>query len=347
MKKKIILFPILFVTFFIYGQNDTIFVSTDKFDTKIEFLINKIDNDFDQKFNSVQSNNSLLKADLLDSLKQQNQRLNKLDGILSLQNNVFQQVLLELKSLKDSISSIELKSSKQIIALEELLKEKVKGISSEQLQLKDNLGVINKKTTNKFENLSLTISSKVQWGYLLIFGCILLALGLFYLIRKKVSDTSTKLDNQLEITSKKLESEQLKLDQKLIELYESKLVTQKAEIESSQKKDKDIDHSLALKVGDEIIRMRKNISSMPVDTKGLKQLSKALQRIQDTFKVNGYEMIEMLDKPYNEGMKVVANFVPDDNLEAGQQIITRIIKPQVNFNGVMVQSAQIEVSIGE
>jgi hypothetical protein len=347
MKNKIILLPILFATFFIYGQNDTTFVSNDRLDTEIEFLINKIDNDFDQKFNSVQSNNLLLKADLLDSLKQQNQRLNKLDGILSLQNNVFQQVLLELKSLKDSISSIKLQSSKQIIALEELLKEKVKGISSEQLQLKDNLGVINEKTTNKFENLSLTISSKVQWGYLLIFGCILLALGLFYLIRKKVSDTSTKLDNQLEITSKKLESEQLKLDQKLIELYESKLVTQKTEIESSQKKDKDIDHSLALKVGDEIIRMRKNISSMPVDTKGLKQLSKALQRIQDTFKVNGYEMIEMLDKPYNEGMKVVANFVPDDNLDAGQQIITRIIKPQVNFNGVMVQSAQIEVSIGE
>jgi len=93
--------------------------------------------------------------------------------------------------------------------------------------------------------------------------------------------------------------------------------------------------------------MRKNLSSMPEGTKGLKQLSKALQRIQDTFKVNGYEMIEMLNKPYNEGMKVVANFVPDENLEDGQQIITRIIKSQINFKGVMIQSAQIEVSVGE
>ena len=86
---------------------------------------------------------------------------------------------------------------------------------------------------------------------------------------------------------------------------------------------------------------------MPENTKGLKQFSKALQRIQDTFKINGYEMIEMLNKPYNEGMKVVANFVPDENLQSGQQIITRIIKPQINFNGIMIQSAQIEVSVSE
>ena len=46
-------------------------------------------------------------------------------------------------------------------------------------------------------------------------------------------------------------------------------------------------------------------------------------------------------------MKSVASFVTDENLKKGDQIITRIIKPQVNFNGKMVQSAQIEVSIGE
>ncbi len=86
---------------------------------------------------------------------------------------------------------------------------------------------------------------------------------------------------------------------------------------------------------------------MPDDTRGVRQLSKALQRIQDTFKVNGYEMVEMLNKPYVEGMKVVVNFITDENLEKGKQIITKIIKPQINFNGKMIQSAQIEVSVGQ
>ena len=82
-------------------------------------------------------------------------------------------------------------------------------------------------------------------------------------------------------------------------------------------------------------------------TKGLKQLSSSVKRIQDNFMANGYELVEMLGKEYSEGMKVTANFIPSENIEKGKEIITRIIKPQVNFNGVMIQTAQIEVSIGE
>jgi hypothetical protein len=52
----------------------------------------------------------------------------------------------------------------------------------------------------------------------------------------------------------------------------------------------------------------------------------------------------MLGKPYNDGMKVTASFVEDENLEPGKQIITGIIKPQINYNGTMIQAAQITVS---
>ncbi len=43
-------------------------------------------------------------------------------------------------------------------------------------------------------------------------------------------------------------------------------------------------------------------------------------------------------------MKVTANFVEDEELKEGEQIITSIIKPQINYRGVMIQSAQITVS---
>ena len=43
-------------------------------------------------------------------------------------------------------------------------------------------------------------------------------------------------------------------------------------------------------------------------------------------------------------MKVTANFIEDENLEQGQQIITGIIKPQINYKGKMIQAAQITVS---
>jgi hypothetical protein len=46
-------------------------------------------------------------------------------------------------------------------------------------------------------------------------------------------------------------------------------------------------------------------------------------------------------------MKVSAKFKPDNTLKQGEQIITRIIKPQVNYNNVIIQEAHVEVSIGK
>jgi hypothetical protein len=46
-------------------------------------------------------------------------------------------------------------------------------------------------------------------------------------------------------------------------------------------------------------------------------------------------------------MKVSAKFKPDVTLKQGEQIITRIIKPQVNYNNVIIQEAQVEVSVGQ
>jgi hypothetical protein len=125
---------------------------------------------------------------------------------------------------------------------------------------------------------------------------------------------------------------------KLVQEERSKIPANKSE---------EIDHSLALKVADEIVRINKNLSNMDANTKGLKQLSASVKRIEDTFAANGYDMPEILNKPFDPRMKMIANMVEDENLEKGIEIITKIIKPQVNYKGVQIQSAQVEVSVGQ
>lgn len=58
----------------------------------------------------------------------------------------------------------------------------------------------------------------------------------------------------------------------------------------------------------------------------------------------GYEIVNMLGKPYHQGYKVIATFSEDENLPPNSQIITRVIKPQINYNGKMIQSSEIHVS---
>ena len=86
---------------------------------------------------------------------------------------------------------------------------------------------------------------------------------------------------------------------------------------------------------------------MDSKTKGLKQLNRSVEKLRDNLTANGYEMPQMLRQPFHQGMKVIiANSVPDENLERGTEIITKILIPQVNYNGIMIQTAQIEVSVG-
>jgi ribonucleotide monophosphatase NagD (HAD superfamily) len=163
-------------------------------------------------------------------------------------------------------------------------------------------------------------------------------LGLvFALLRRRIKASSTEvraLKSDIDVLNERIISS----DQSLLDFIKQQ---ESAVLNTTQEK---ADHSLALKIADEVVRIENNLSRMDPSVRGYKQLSAALRRIKDNFAANGYELVDMLGKPYKEGMKVIANFVTDENLEEGQQIITSIIKPQINYDGVMIQAAQVTVS---
>ena len=127
------------------------------------------------------------------------------------------------------------------------------------------------------------------------------------------------------------------------ELEELQKISQQATA-TSQPVDVEPDHSLVKALADRITFMEMTLYRMDSSVKGHKQLSKSIRNMKDNLLANGYELVEMLGKDYVDGMKVVASFVIDENLEEGKQIITGITKPQINYKGKMIQAAQITVS---
>ena len=83
---------------------------------------------------------------------------------------------------------------------------------------------------------------------------------------------------------------------------------------------------------------------MDKSVKGHRQLTRGVSRLKDNLAANGYEITNLLGKSYNDGMKISATFIMDDSLEKNTQIISGVIKPQILFNGKLIQAAQIEVS---
>lgn len=217
-------------------------------------------------------------------------------------------------------------------------------------KIADDLGTKIQKTGEQAETRISELGGDVEKNrlYWIIATLVTLLLGalMYLLLGKRIKSSQTDVETQIRNTKKSLEEESLKLDNKLIEVLETQLKVQQEESKNQPiATNEKADHSLALKVADEIVRMQKNISRMDADIKGLKPLEKGIERIQANFAANGYEMINLLNNEYDERMNIdVINFVEDDTLESGKKIISKIIKPQINFNGILIQRAQVEVS---
>lgn len=280
------------------------------------------------------------------------------------QNNIKR----EFNSLRGEVSVLKNKNAKaesRISALESLnkdlslkldsLQKEYDNLANDQKADKSELSTIIGETNEKVLATEQILSSRTLWGICGIIALIVALAATVWAFMKKIKSGSTSIDDVRKAQSsleeaqenirkaqEKMQEETIQLDNKLIEVLSKQSVS--APITTD---DGEVDHSLTLKVADEIVKIEMNLSRMDESIKGYKQLSRGVQRIKDNFKANDYEIVDMLGKPYQAGMKAAVTFVTDDTLEPGQQIISRIIKPQVNYKQVMIQAAQIEVSQAE
>lgn len=280
------------------------------------------------------------------------------------QNNIKR----DFNLLKGEVSALKNKNAKaesRISVLESLNKDlslKLDSLQSEYDNLANNqkadkseLSTIIGETKEKVQATEQILSSRTLWGICGIIALIVALAATVWAFMKKIKSGSTSIDDVRKAQSsleqaqenirkaqEKMQEETIQLDNKLIEVLSNQPVSAPVATDNGE-----VDHSLTLKVADEIVKIEMNLSRMDESIKGYKQLSRGVQRIKDNFKANDYEIVDMLGKPYQAGMKAAVTFVTDDSLEPGQQIISRIIKPQVNYKQVMIQAAQIEVSQAE
>lgn len=270
---------------------------------------------------------------------EQEKKVKKLQNEVVVLNRKLKQ---QTKSSQEEIDSLKAK----IEVTNRLLMKSTKDLKGEI----GDVELFSKKETNSLQEMLKDWSFVGAITFLLFaFVIIVVIVFMYWFLRKRIKSSSSAIDSiknaQSEISNaqNKLQEDALKLDEKLIELLDKQLNIQQT-TSVTTKEEKEVDHSLAKKVADEIVRIELNLSRMDASVKGHKQLSKAVERIKNNFLAQGYEIVDMLGKPYNEGMKVVANFIMDDTLKEGEQKITGITKPQINYNGTMIQAAEITVS---
>lgn len=223
----------------------------------------------------------------------------------------------------------------QIDSLNDKINELNDSLAVAKQILSNDINKTNVVVADNRDTLSSSIKSRTIYGILGLVSLLLLSSIVAYLLRKKVGKNFSAIE-EVKTVQRKLEEESLSLDNKLVEMLDKQVNSSPAVTT--------VDHSLALKVADEITRIELNLSRMDPSIKGYKQLTKGIERIKNNFLSKGYEIADMLGKVYNEGMRINADFVLDESLEPGTRIITSITKPQVIYNGELIQKAIVTVT---
>ncbi len=202
------------------------------------------------------------------------------------------------------------------------------------------------ETNNTLASTQSVVKNRTFWGGIITI-IILFAVSFisYYLIKRIKRGTSSiddvrKAQEALQNAQTKMQEESVKLDNQLLEIVQQQLKEKPIVSGNTEMPD----HLLVVKLADEIARIETNLSKMDKSVRGYKQLVQAKDRMINNVRANGYEIISLLGQNYNDGMQFQTRFVPDDTLPEGKRIITGMIKMQVNYNGKMIQPAEIVVS---
>lgn len=271
----------------------------------------------------------------------------------------------EISSLKTRINVLESKQNKT--------DSKLKDVTDSMPELREELGLLSSKvdstcnviyitdsvltekisrtskdSESKISTVSEQVSNRTLWGIIGVLTTVLLSIFLYFFIKKQVSKNMLAIEDQVLKTRESIEVEQIQVNTKLAELYNGQMELLKAERQNKPSQvNSEVDHTLALKVADEITKMQMYLSRMDSKVKGFASLNIAVNNVVDNIKANGYDIIDHFNKPFNDGMNMDATMELDPSLEAGVQIIKRVIKPEVHFNNKLIQRAQVIVAFND
>lgn len=266
-----------------------------------------------QRIESTQKSVQLIQAD--------NDKLHS--EIVSLNDTILNQKA-EITLLKEDLN----KATNKIAALEDSLNI---GISTTHLEI---------KTTK--ESVNHTIANKSQIGMWLFIIIAILLVVLAFVFGRIMSKRKSEVES-LSLKADKLNEEIVnRLSNEMSEMQT--LSKQISTLNNVSGGSSESEQKLITTLADRITFMEMTLYKMDSSVRGHKQLSKSIKQMKDNLLANGYELVDMLGKDYHDGMKVTANFIEDEDLPVGKQVITGVIKPQINYRGKMIQSAQITVS---
>ncbi len=105
--------------------------------------------------------------------------------------------------------------------------------------------------------------------------------------------------------------------------------------------------NLILSIINDLSRMNQVLENMDDSIKGVSALRNRLKAVFTTLSSHRYEIPNLLGKSYHAGDNMIGTMELNENLKPGTNRIKRVIKPQVSYQGKMIQAAEVVIEYNE
>jgi|SRR5690554_3461631 len=273
---------------------------------------------------------------------QQRQEIDALNKKLNNQNYTIGKQSKTISVLQEQNTNL----NASIDSLSQLIQTNSQNIVTNSQELGTKIQETGQKADTQIAQLDSSVEKNRLYWIIATLATLLLGGLVYWLLGKRIKSSKTDVETQIRNTKASLEEESITINTKLIEVLDKQLKLQELK-QAESPKDEEKDHSLVLKVADEATKILMSLEVMDKNIKGYKFLKKYASTILSNVNAYGYEIPPLIGQNYNSGMEMEAKMEFDDSIEEGKQIIKRIIKPQINYNGKMIQAAKVIVAFNE
>jgi hypothetical protein len=261
----------------------------------------------------------------------------------------------EIKPLTEKVNSLQSENRKlksEIRTMNSKLSIANKNIDSLRISTKDNINAITQtakqlgiqiketgdKNEGKITEVYASLSKNSLYGIIGVLSAILLSGLLYWLLSKRQQTDKNQLSNIINSTKNELTQESAKLDVQLLEVIEKQLKV----ADKLNETEPTIDHTFHKNSANELQRIANYVNTLTPESQEAIALQGSLGRLRNYFNASDYEITDFTGKEYDERipMKIKETFY-EETLTKGSEVISRTLKPQIKYNGQVIQEAEV------
>ena len=106
-------------------------------------------------------------------------------------------------------------------------------------------------------------------------------------------------------------------------------------------------HDVILAIINDITRMQQNLEYMDDSVKGVSQLKNRIKSIYATLNSYQYDIPDLVGHSYHEGDNMIGTLELNPELPPATNRIKRVSKPQVSYEGKLIQAAEVIIEYNE